>query len=94
VTAEHRQWRIHQPLGLWWLLPVGLALSLAVLLVVGLRPFGYTMAATVAVAAAVRLLAPGERAGGLIVRSRTWDVVLLLLLAVATATLAASLVIR
>jgi len=71
-----------------------LTLSLGVLLVVGLRPFGYAMAATVAVAAGVRLFAPGDRAGGLIVRSRSWDVALLVVFAVATAALAASLVIR
>jgi len=75
-------------------LPAGLILSLAVLLVVGLRPFGYAMAATMAVAAGVRLLSPGDRAGGLIVRSRGWDVALLVTLAVATSALAASLVIR
>ncbi|MGB7448870.1 MAG: DUF3017 domain-containing protein [Ornithinimicrobium sp.] len=94
MANEHRRWRVSQPLGLWWLLPAGLTLSLAILLVVGLRPFGYAMATTVGVAAAVRLLLPGDRAGGLIVRSRTWDVVLLLVFAVATAALAASLVIR
>jgi hypothetical protein len=42
----------------------------------------------------VRLLSPADRAGGLIVRSRGWDVALLLSFAVATAALSASLVIR
>jgi len=94
VTDEHRRWRVSQPLGAWWLLPAGLTLSLAILLLVGLRPFGYAMAATVAVAAVVRLVSPGGRSGGLIVRSRSWDVALLVAFAVATTALVATLVIR
>ncbi|MGI8948964.1 MAG: DUF3017 domain-containing protein [Ornithinimicrobium sp.] len=87
-------WRTGQPLGAWWLLPLGLAAALAVLLTGGLRTYGYTLAVTLAVAALVRLLLPKEHSGGLVVRSRAWDVVSLLVLSVAAAVLTASLVIR
>lgn len=68
--------------------------SIGFLLGGGLRNFGYAMAATIALAALIRLVTPQARAGGLIVRSRLWDVVLMMVLAVATATLSANLVIR
>ncbi|MBW8173747.1 DUF3017 domain-containing protein [Ornithinimicrobium sp. Arc0846-15] len=83
-----------QPLGLWWLLPLGLAAACWMLLSGGLRGFGYTMAATLMVAAMVRLIVPGRWAGGLRVRSRVADVTILLVLASATTILTASLVIR
>ncbi|MGB3827188.1 MAG: DUF3017 domain-containing protein [Ornithinimicrobium sp.] len=91
---EHQGWRVTQPLGAWWVLPVGLLMSTVVLLSGGLRSFGYAMALTLAVAAVARLVTPAARAGGLIVRSRTWDVALLATLAVASAVLSLSLVIR
>jgi len=94
VADEHRGWRVAQPLGAWWVLPLGLMVSMGLLISGGLRTFGYAMAATVALAALIRLLTPEARAGGLMVRSRLWDIVLMLVLAVATATLSASLVIR
>jgi len=94
VADEHRGWRVTQPLGAWWVLPVGLMVSLGFLISGSLRTFGYAMAATIALAALIRLVTPTTRAGGLIVRSRLWDVVLMLMLAAATATLSANLVIR
>ncbi|MGB3185996.1 MAG: DUF3017 domain-containing protein [Ornithinimicrobium sp.] len=94
MSNEHLGWRVTQPLGAWWVLPVGLVISLVLLISGGLRSFGYAMAVTLAVGALLRLLLPPTRAGGLIVRSRAWDVALLLALAVATVVLSASLVIR
>ncbi len=92
--SDVRRWRSVQPLGLWWLLPAGLAVALWLLLGGGLRSYGYAMTATLVVAAVVRLVTPKERAGGLVVRSRLWDVGRLLALAGATAVLTANLVIR
>lgn len=94
MADEHRGWRVMQPLGAWWILPAGLVVSAGVLIGGGLRSFGYAMAITLGLAAVVRLVTPAARAGGLIVRSRTWDVLLLSVLAVATAALSFSLVIR
>lgn len=88
------EWRSGQPLGLWWLLPLGLAGALWVLMAGGLRSYGYAMAATLAVAALVRLVVPRALSGGLVVRSRLWDVVSLMALSLAAAVLTASLVIR
>ncbi len=76
------------------MLPVGLLVATAVLLNGGLRSFGYAMATTLAVAALVRLVTPAGRAGGLIVRSRAWDVAMLVVLSAACAALSFSLVIR
>jgi hypothetical protein len=87
-------WRTRQPLGAWWLLAAGLAMALWLLLGGGPRGYGYAMAATLVVAAIVRAVLPKERAGGLVVRSRAWDVGLMLTLAVAAAVLSSSLVIR
>ncbi len=87
-------WRTGQSLGVWWLLPVGLAVALWVLLTGGLRSYGYALAATLAAAALVRLLLPKEHSGGLVVRSRAWDVASLLVLSAAAAVLTANLVIR
>ncbi len=94
VVDEHRGWRVAQPLGAWWVMPLGLLISAAVLLSGGLRGFGYGMAATLALAALIRMVTPAHRAGGLIVRSRAWDVALLVALSAASAALSYSLVIR
>ncbi|MGB3592790.1 MAG: DUF3017 domain-containing protein [Ornithinimicrobium sp.] len=94
VVDEHRGWRIAQPLGAWWVLPVGLVVASVVLLSGGLRSFGYAMAITLALAGVIRLVTPAARAGGLIVRSRAWDVAMLVVLSAACATLSFSLVIR
>ncbi len=94
MVDEHRGWRVTQPLGAWWLLPLGLVVSIGFLMTGSLRNFGYAMAATIAAAALIRLITPDTRAGGLIVRSRLWDVLLMLVFAAATALLSANLVIR
>lgn len=86
--------RVNQPLGAWWMLPAGLLVSVGFLLGGGLRSFGYAMAVTLALTALARLALPGTRAGGLLVRTRSLDVALLLTLAVAISVLSASLVIR
>ncbi|WP_165700032.1 DUF3017 domain-containing protein [Ornithinimicrobium ciconiae] len=83
-----------QPLGLWWVLPAGLSVALWVLLVGSVRTAGYTVAVTLAVAALLRLVLPRAAVGGLLVRSRVWDVLVLLVMAVAVAILSATLVIR
>lgn len=83
----------NQPLGLWWILPVGLTIAVVVLFQVGVRASGYTMAGTLVVAAIARLVFPRAAVGGLLVRSRSWDVLTLLALAVATVVISATLVI-
>ncbi len=85
---------MNQPLGAWWLFPIGLGVSVFFLLSGGLRSFGYAVAVTLVVAALARLVIPESHAGGLIVRSRMLDIGLLLAFAIATAILSASLVIR
>lgn len=79
------RWWHSQPLGLWWLLPIGLAASSWVLWAGNLRVFGYSVTGTLALAAVVRLVLPRDSVGGLMVRSRAWDVVILLGLATALA---------
>lgn len=88
------RWWSTQPLGLWWLLPLGLGGALWVLLDGRLRLFGYAVGATLAAAALLRLVLPRDRVGGLMVRSRAWDVITLLALAGAIVTVSAILVIR
>lgn len=85
-----RWWR-SQPLGLWWGLPVGLTVGVWLLVQGQVRLFGYVVAATLGVAAVVRLVLPRDAVGGLMVRSRFWDVVTLLALAAAVTGLAATL---
>lgn len=87
-------WRRTQPLGLWWVFPIGLAVSLYILLDGRLREAGYAMAATLAVAAIARLVLPRGAVGGLLVRSRAWDVLTLLALGAGMVVLSATLVIR
>ncbi len=87
-------WRRSQPLGLWWVLPLGLSAALVVWVVGELRTGGFVMAGTLTLAAALRLVLPRGAVGGLFVRSRTWDVVTLLALAVAVVVLSTTLVIR
>lgn len=85
------RWWHSQPLGLWWLLPVGLALSTWILWQGELRRFGYAVAASLVVAAVARSVLPRDVVGGLMVRSRTWDAVILLGLAAAVAGISWSL---
>lgn len=83
-----------QPLGLWWILPVGLTLALVVLFAGHVRGFGYVVAGTLVVAALARLALPRSAVGGLLVRSRAWDVSTLLALAAGVAIISATLLIR
>lgn len=83
-----------QPLGLWWVLPIGLTAAVIVLFAGGLRVSGYVIAGTLAVTALLRLVLPRGVVGGLLVRSRAWDVLTLLAMAVSVAVLSATLLIR
>ena len=83
----------NQPLGLWWVLPTGLTIAMVVLFQGGVRPAGYTMAGTLDVAAILRLVLPRATVGGLLVRSRSWDALTLVVLAVAVTVISATLVI-
>lgn len=83
-----------QPLGLWWVLPVGLTAAVWVLFAGSVRTAGYTVAGTLTLAAVLRLLLPRGTVGGLLVRSRVWDVLVLLVMAAAVTVLSATLVIR
>ncbi|GAB76813.1 Protein of unknown function [Austwickia chelonae] len=70
-------------LGAWWVLSLGLLIGGVTVLFVGRALVGGVIMGLAFVAAAVlRLLLPDERAGGLAVRSRTWDVLMLLTFAV------------
>lgn len=84
----------NQPLGLWWVLPIGLTTAVVVLFNGGLRASGYLIAGTLALAGVLRLLLPRRMVGGLLVRSRAWDVLTLLALAAGVAVLTATLLIR
>lgn len=83
-----------QPLGLWWVLPLGLTLAIVVLFTGELRASGYVIAGTLALAGLLRLVLPRGAVGGLLVRSRAWDVFTLLALATGVAVLTATLLIR
>lgn len=82
----------NQPLGLWWVLPVGLTIAMIVLFQGAVRPAGYTLAGTLVVAAVLRLVLPRASVGGLLVRSRSWDVLTLVVFAVAVTVISATLV--
>ena len=84
----------NQPLGLWWILPAGLTLALVVLFTGEVRGFGYVVAGTLVVAALARLALPRTAVGGLLVRSRAWDVATLLVLAAGVTVISATLLIR
>jgi hypothetical protein len=65
-------------LGAWWFVAVGLGAGLLLVLLGSLRSGGYVAAAALVLGAGLRLLLPQSRAGGLAVRSRLSDVVVLL----------------
>jgi hypothetical protein len=65
-------------LGAWWFVAVGLGTGLLLVLLGSLRPGGYVAAAALVLGAFLRLLLPQSRAGGLAVRRRLTDVVVLL----------------
>ena len=65
-------------LGVWWFVAVGLGAGLLLVLFGSLRSGGYVAAAALVLGAVLRLLLPQSRAGGLAVRRRLTDVVVLL----------------
>lgn len=73
--------------GPWLVLAVGIAASVAAIVAGQLRLGGYLLAATFALTGAVRLALPTRAVGAVAVRSRTVDVIGLLLTAVAAAVL-------
>lgn len=85
------RWWHSQPLGWWWVLPLGLGVAVWMLLDGQLRMFGYVVAGTLGGAALVRLVLPRDLVGGLMIRSRLWDVVIMLALAAAIAGLSYTL---
>ena len=76
------RWRAITGLGVWWLVAVGAAAGLAVVVFGGaIRAGGIVLSASFVLGAALRLVIPSPRGGGLEVRRRLVDVVLLLGLA-------------
>lgn len=73
-------------LGPWWLVALGVVAGLALVLTDRVRQGGYVVAGAVALGAALRAVLPSPRGGGLEVRSRALDVLLLLLVAGALVT--------
>ena len=69
--------------GALWLVAGALILGLAVISFVNVRVGGFVVAGTLVGAALLRLMLPRERAGGLVVRSRTADVAFLLVMGLA-----------
>jgi len=69
--------------GALWLVAGALISGLAVISFVNVRLGGFVVAGTLVGAALLRLMLPRERAGGLVVRSRTADVAFLLLMGLA-----------
>jgi hypothetical protein len=65
-------------LGVWWCVAVGLCAGLLLVLLGSLRGGGYVAAAALVLGGLLRLLLPQSRAGGLAVRRRLTDVVVLL----------------
>ncbi|GAA1899326.1 DUF3017 domain-containing protein [Lapillicoccus jejuensis] len=80
------RWRALSGLGPWWLVALGLLAGLVLVLVGPVRQGGYVVAGSVALGAVLRAVLPSPRGGGLEVRSRGTDVVLLLLVAAALVT--------
>lgn len=78
-------------LGLWWLFATGLVGGLLVVLWGSVRVGGDVVAGILAAAGMARLLLPARRLGGLVVRSRVFDAIVLLGLAAATLTVVTSL---
>jgi hypothetical protein len=78
-------------LGPWWAVLAGSAVALLLVAAGHVVGGGVTMALTLGLGAALRALAPSRRVGGLVVRSRAFDTVAMLTLAVACLLLAAIL---
>ena len=77
------RWRALASLGPWWLVGLVVAGGLGWLILGHLREGGYVVVAGIALAAVLRLVLPVPRGGGLEVRSRSLDVLMLGGLAVA-----------
>ncbi len=78
------KWRALGGLGLWWLVAAGAVTGLGMVSFAGaFRQGGLVLAASLVLAALLRLTVPSPRGGGLEVRRRLVDVALLLTLAVA-----------
>jgi hypothetical protein len=65
-------------LGVWWVVALGLGAGLLLVLAGHLRGGGYVAAGALLTGALLRLVLPQSRAGGLAVRRRLTDVVILL----------------
>jgi hypothetical protein len=65
-------------LGVWWFVALGLGAGLLLVLAGHLRIGGYVAAAALVAGAGLRLVLPQASAGGLAVRRRLVDVVILL----------------
>ena len=81
-------------LGWWWAAVPLLVAGLALFATDHVRPAAYTLAAGLLVGAALRLVLPVSRSGGLAVRSRVVDVVTMAVLGVGIAIVAALLDLR
>jgi hypothetical protein len=77
--------------GPWLVLAVGVAGGVAAIVAGQTRAAGYLMAGSLATIAVLRALLPTAAVGAIAVRSRTTDVLLLMLAAGAMATLTATL---
>ena len=78
-------------LGWWWVATPVLVLGLALFWFDRVRMAGFTVAAALGLGALLRLVLPTARSGGLAVRSRAVDVLLMTALGVALAVVTYSL---
>lgn len=81
-------------LGLWWLPTIGLLVGMLFIATDHMLRAGATVAVSLWMAAALRAHFPEDRAGGLVVRSVTFDVALLVLAGAAVALSAFTLDLR
>jgi hypothetical protein len=77
--------------GPWLVLALGLTVAVAAIMAGQTRAAGYLIAGSLATIAVLRAVRPTSAVGAIAVRSRTTDVLLLLLAAGAMATLTATL---
>ena len=82
ITSEARP-PTTRSLGAWWMVIAAGAAGLVLLALDELRWAVVALATTLWLGAALRALVPTERAGGLVVRSRAFDVVVLVVLGAA-----------
>ncbi|MDQ2757540.1 MAG: DUF3017 domain-containing protein [Actinomycetota bacterium] len=84
------RWRALTGLGPWWLVAAVAVVGLGGVVSGHIRGGGYVFAAGVALAALMRAVLPVPRGGGLEIRSRWLDVVMLLVVATALVVVFAS----